>query len=67
MVVLIVPFLPPKAARRLRCIKGASEAAAPSSLFAFQVAVFALYRISVVAGLVKTYSDTIATRASGPL
>jgi len=67
MVVLMVPFLPPGAARRLRCIKGAREGAAPSSLFAFHVVVFALYRISVAAGLVKTYSDTIATRASGQL
>jgi hypothetical protein len=49
------------ARRRLRCIKGA----APSLLFAFQVADCALYRICVATGLAKTYSVTIATRASG--
>jgi hypothetical protein len=65
MVVLMIPLLPPVAARRLRCIKGAPWDAAPSPLFAFQAAVPALYRIPMAAGLAKTYSDTIASRASG--
>jgi hypothetical protein len=65
MGVLITPFLPSRAPQRLRCIKGALKGSAPSPFFAVHVAVLALYRIHVAAGLVKTYSGNIATRASG--